>query len=329
MARVRHDERTMSFGEHLDELRQRLVYALLGLVPIVVLALAFGRTLLDVLILPVQRALSGADLPAQLINTSPTEGFFAYVKISLLAAVVLASPWVLYQVWLFVAPGLYTSERRFAYVLAPLSVVLTGGALAFLYYVFLPLMLAFLIAFGASIGRESTPTVAVPADVTLPSVPVLEGDPEAPVLGQVWVNRVLKELRVCTGGGEGGPPVIHGTPLTASIAVSQQYRLGEYTSLVLVLGLSLVVAFQAPVVVLLLGWVGLVTVPMLRQYRRHAIFLCGVLGAVLTPSGDPVSMLALAVPLWALYELGALLLWLLPAHRVAGPPEDDADGDGP
>ena len=67
----------------------------------------------------------------------------------------------------------------------------------------------------------------------------------------------------------------------------------------------------------LLGWAGIVDRPMLRKYRRHAIFICAIVAAVLTPTPDPLTMSLLAVPLYLLFELGGFLLWALPADRVA------------
>lgn len=82
-----------------------------------------------------------------------------------------------------------------------------------------------------------------------------------------------------------------------------------------------------PVVVLLLGWVGIVRVEMLKKYRRHAIFACALLGAFLTP-GDPLSAALLGVPLYMLYEFGVLMLTWLPASKVRGDAEAVVDAEG-
>ncbi|HWB18700.1 MAG TPA: twin-arginine translocase subunit TatC, partial [Phycisphaerales bacterium] len=88
-------------------------------------------------------------------------------------------------------------------------------------------------------------------------------------------------------------------------------------SFVLMLLLGMAIAAQLPVVVMLLGWIGMVTPEFLRKNRRYALFLTAVAAAVITPTGDPFSLLLLWVPLYGLYELGLILLVLAPAHAVA------------
>src|SRR5262245_32464293 len=85
---------TMPLGEHLEELRTRLIHGLLGLVPIVVIALIFGGELLGFLIKPAQKAVGGS-----LIALGPLETFGTYMKVSFIAALIIGSPWLLYQLW--------------------------------------------------------------------------------------------------------------------------------------------------------------------------------------------------------------------------------------
>ena len=80
--------------------------------------------------------------------------------------------------------------------------------------------------------------------------------------------------------------------------------------------LAISIAFQMPLVILLLGWVGIVRIETLRTKRKYALFICGVIGAVITPP-DALSMLMMLVPLYGLYELGIILLVLAPAQAVA------------
>jgi sec-independent protein translocase protein TatC len=94
--------------------------------------------------------------------------------------------------------------------------------------------------------------------------------------------------------------------------------------MVFTLGLGLALGFQTPIVVLLLGWVGIVDRAFLRKHRKAAMMICAVLGAVLTPA-DPMSMVVLTVPLYALYEFGMLLLLLVPPSRFAAEDEEDKD----
>lgn len=308
----------MPFGEHLEELRRRLIYALWGIVPLLLISLYFGKDILGFLIAPLMRALTEANLGGSLQNTGPLEGFMTYFKVSVTVTVLLAGPWILYQLWMFVAPGLYANERRFAYLLAPMSFVLTVLGVTFCYKVMLPITLFFLATFGADIAPFHIPQEPAPAGITIPSVPVLRADLTEPKPGDMWIYEPLHQLRICTGLDKSSKPVIMMLQLSAGGAIAQQYRLTEYVSLLLGFCLAFAISFQMPVAVLLLGWAGIVEIAMLRKYRRHAIFACAVIGAVITPTADPVTMLLLAGPLYLLYELGIILLMVLPASRVAG-----------
>lgn len=317
--RSKPDPNAMTLGEHLEDLRRRIILAALGLVPIFALATLVGRQLLGTLISPVQRALREQGLPAGLQATSPTETFFAYFKIATIVTIIVGSPWVLYQAWLFISPGLYRAERRFVHLLLPMSGLLSILGVLFLYFVLLPVVLVFFINFGSTIGQSASPTIEPPPGLVFPNVPVLAGDPPSPELGQTWINTILMQQRVCI---RTNPVEIRGTDLTKGFGIAQQYRVSEYIKMVLSLALAFAVGFQTPVAVLLLGWAGLVERPMLVKYRKQAIMICALSAALLTPA-DPLSMVLLAVPLYLLFELGGLLIVLLPARKVAGESVED------
>jgi sec-independent protein translocase protein TatC len=307
----------MSFGEHLEELRRRLILAVGGLLPVLIVSLYFGKMALAFLLRPVEEALLSHGEPVRMQVTGLLEQFNSWFFLSVVIAVLIGAPWVLYQVWLFVAPGLYSSERRFAYVLIPLSVVLTALSAAFTYYLMMPIILNFFVGWNAELPMRSIATAPLPAGVTLPAFPVLDADPVDPPLGAVWINNTIHELRSCVSVDSAGNEMIRGTPLVGSSLISQEYRVSQYIDLIFNLALAFAAGFQTPVVVLLLGWVGIVTPEILTRYRKHAIMACAVMGAVLTP-GDPLSMIVLSVPLYLLFEFGVLLLRILPASRVAG-----------
>lgn len=330
----------MGLGEHLDELRRRVMWGVLGLIPILIVALVYADGLLAIMLQPVLRALRDAGLPPMLQATGVLETFMTWFKVAMIATLVVGAPWVLFQAWKFVAPGLYASERRFAYILTPLSITLTAAGVVFMYFVMLPAGLFFLVNFGNDLGAQQVEAAPLPAGVVLTAWPVLKADPDAPQPGQVWINESLKEIRVCisvTKSAEGKTIAdVRGTTLTKQTTVAQQYRIREYVDLFFGLTLAFVVAFQLPVVVLLLGWVGLVTPKGLGKYRKHAFMICAVAGAILTPTPDPLSMMLLQVPMYLLFELGVLLLRLLPASRVRGkgprrgdPQPEQHDAGGP
>ncbi|MCA9298511.1 MAG: twin-arginine translocase subunit TatC [Phycisphaerales bacterium] len=310
------DLHTMSFGEHLEELRTRLILALLGAVPILVLSFLLGRHLLGILIDPVQVALLEAGHSASLQATSPLETFGSYLRVSLVMTIIVGAPWFLWQLWKFIAPGLYNNERRFVYFLIPLSAIMTVVGVLFLYFVILPVILSFFINFGMTIGENAPEARPLPEGIVTPMVPVLEFDPLEPETGAMWVHESLRQLRVCIGY-EGETPVILGIEMHKGVGIVQQYRVSEYIKLFMGLTLAFALGFQMPVAVLLLGWAGIVERSTLKKYRRHAAFGCSIAAAFLTPA-DPMSMLLLAVPLYVLYEFGNLLLYFFPASRIAG-----------
>lgn len=306
---------TMSFGDHLEELRMRLILSLVGLLPLAVVAFIFGRPFLEFLLLPAQRALAKAGQNPEFQMVGPLEGFTTYMRVSLIAAVVVGAPWIVYQIWLFVAPGLHAHERRFVYLLLPMSAVLTvlGGVV--LYTIMLPVVMSFFIAFGSTISHRPVPEGPLPPGIVLPRVPMLEADPVEPGSGEMWMLSHPWRLRVNVAP-EGEPKDVVGIVLQRETGVRPDYRLSEYLNLVLGLALGFAVGFQTPVVVLLLGWMGIVDRAFLVKKRKYAFMLSFIVGAVMTPA-DPASMFILAVPLYALYELGVLMLRFLTPERVA------------
>ncbi len=316
---------SMSFGDHLEELRRRLIFALLGPIPIFIVALFFGGPLLEFILAPAENALRDSGLPSKMLATSPAEPFIAYLKVAFVVALLFSAPWILYQAWLFIAPGLYKNEKRFAHILFPLSALLTAGALSFLYVVLLPVMLRFLIIFGVTLATQPAQEAPLPGPVDLPSLPVLAADPAEPETGQMWINESTYELRIALAPQQtGAAAFVMAIPMTAAGAtITQHYRVSEYVSLCFNLGVVFTIAFQLPVVMLLGGWIGILDPRELKPYRRHVLFGCAVAGAVATPA-DPLSMILLMIPLYLLFEFGLILMRLAPGDQVTDAEEGDA-----
>jgi sec-independent protein translocase protein TatC len=182
------------------------------------------------------------------------EPFMIYMKAAIIAGIVLSSPWVFYQIWTFVAAGLYPHEKHYVHVFLPFSLglFLAGAALAF-FFVFKP-VLSFLLSFNSWLGIDPDP------------------------------------------------------------------RISEWFSFVLILPLGFGVSFQLPLVMLFLERIGIFTVEAYRDKWRIAIFSIAVISAVLTPA-DPYSMLLMAIPLTFLYFGGVLLCAYMP--RGATAPDED------
>jgi len=142
----------MSFMEHLEELRTRILHMLGGVVIIFFASLIFSGWLWDLIAAPAVDALKKLGVnPPNLVAISPMDTFnIIYMKLPLLCAIFLGSPWIVYQVWRFIAPGLYKSERRWAvpFVLCTAGLFITGGAFA--YFVAFRFGLVFLLGLGMS-----------------------------------------------------------------------------------------------------------------------------------------------------------------------------------
>jgi sec-independent protein translocase protein TatC len=136
----------MSFLEHLDELRRRIVYALLSIVGGFLIACLFISRIFDFIMTPMQAALSKGQT---LIFTEPTEALMLYLKMALLVGILIASPGVMTQVWLFVAPGLYANEKKLAIPFVLMSSFFFVAGAVFSHYVVFPLTWAFFQSFAS------------------------------------------------------------------------------------------------------------------------------------------------------------------------------------
>ena len=134
-----------SLIEHLLELRTRLVRALLGVGVVVLALLPFTRQLYDLVARPLVARLPEAQ---HFIAINPAGAFFAPLKLTFFVALFAAAPWVLYQAWAFVAPGLYQREKKLAKPLLASAVLLFYSGCAFAYFVVLPSVFGFLVEFS-------------------------------------------------------------------------------------------------------------------------------------------------------------------------------------
>jgi len=298
---------TMSLGDHLEELRARLILAIMGLTLGAIVAMAFGTRILEFIEKPYVNAMgkwireketprkkaemttfvdlffttltasldpnapqfdpnrveflrkvsldsvdawsnkawgaaSDTELPtfARLQVLAPADAFIAYMKVSFIAGLILTSPWVFYQLWMFVAAGLYPAERKYVHTAVPFSTALfVIGALFFL-FVIAPLTLNFFLGFGDLVGTASN------------------------------------------------------------------WTLDRYISFVTVLMLVFGIAFQTPIAIFILVRTGLVSIATLRRVRKFVILGMAVGAAIATPP-DVLSMISLLIPLYGLYELGIIL----------------------
>ena len=236
------------FVQHLIELRDRLIKAVIA---IAVFAIALSLypgpgPLYDILAAPLV-----AQLPvgATMIATSVISPFLVPLKILLMAAFLLALPVVLYQMWAFVAPGLYTHEKKLVFPLVVSSTFLFFLGVAFCYFFVFGQVFAFIQSFA-------------PKSIT--AAPDIEA----------------------------------------------------YLSFVLTMFLAFGMAFEVPIVVIVLARMNVVSIEKLKAFRSYFVVLAFVIAAIVTPP-DVVSQLALAIPMCVLYEVGIWAAKLFIRHTQA------------
>ncbi|HMO27344.1 MAG TPA: twin-arginine translocase subunit TatC, partial [Tepidisphaeraceae bacterium] len=297
----------MTVGEHLEELRRRLILALLGTIGAFILCLAFSRQyVIPFFCRPLIDTLLAYEINPQMYHTGVGDVFGVYIRISLICAIAIAAPWSLYQLWLFIAAGLYPHERRLVTRYIPLSIGLLVVGMVFVYLVVLPLTLQFFIAFSGSIempqsalrGPESAMVIPDEQRVTLPAI---EGDPREPRDLEIWFDKLSQRPKIYIDGK------VRALQLLPASLMAPLITLPEYVNLVLMMLLLFGVSFQLPIVVMALLRAGIFEIQQAKDARRYVYFALVVLAAVITPGDAVTATIALLLPLIGLYELGILL----------------------
>jgi sec-independent protein translocase protein TatC len=220
---------------HLIELRDRVIRILIVILIFFLGFIAFANDLYAYLAEPLQSLLPEG---ASMIATQVASPFLAPFKLALYLSIYCGAPMMLYQMWGFIAPGLYQNEKRLAGPLVASSVILFYAGMAFAYFVVFPLIFKFF-------------TTVVPTGVT-----------------------VMTDI-------------------------------DAYLSFVLKLFLAFGLAFEIPVVTMVLIKAGITTVKSLKAKRPYVFIGCFVIGMLVTPP-DVISQTLLAVPMWLLFEVGLI-----------------------
>lgn len=309
----------MSFGDHLEELRRRIIRGLVGLVLAFIICFNFGDRIIETLTTPYTIAMLDLGFDPRMVQLNPIESFMEYFKISLEFGLVLAAPWILYQIWKFIAAGLYDHEQRVVRYFAPASILLFVTGASFMIMFVLSGLMKFLIgiALWFPLPTASNPlyqwlqsknVISAPADSQpgLPplQVPVLRDDPLTPKNGDVWINRTSRRLNAQYDGQT------YYTSMQKAVAkqfVQPFFSISEYLSFVVNLGLAFGLGFQIPIVVVFLSAINLISAADMAKARRFVIVGVAILSAILTPTPDVGTMLLLAVPMLLLFEIGLLV----------------------
>ena len=226
----------------------------------------------------------------------------------------------MYQLWRFVSPGLHKHERRFVYFLIPFSTLLGFVGLALMYYIMLPIILNFMVTMAGNVEMNDT-SIDVSESMSSIVFPIVETNPEAAAAGDAWIKMPEGVLTVAVPSNDVDVLKTLNIPMNHGSLISQQFQLSSYLSFVIMLMFAIAVAFQLPMVMLLLGWLGVVTPQWLRAHRKYALFVLAVVSALITPQ-DAISMVMMLIPLYLLYELGIALIVFVPVSRVAGKHDD-------
>ena len=141
------DEKEMSFLDHLEELRWRLVKAVLGIVVAVVICGIFSDWIVNEVVL---RPGQMTNPPLKLINTVPYGQITFYMMVVLVSSLILSSPWILYQLWKFVQPGLHAKEQKYISSIVVFTTLCFLAGCSFAYFIMLPYMLQFFATFGSN-----------------------------------------------------------------------------------------------------------------------------------------------------------------------------------
>lgn len=240
------------FVQHLFELRDRLLYALYGVGAVLLVLLFYPgpSQLYDFLAMPLVKALPEG---SRMIAVGVVSPFLVPIKVSVMAAIGLSLPWILYQIWAFVAPGLYKHEKKLVLPLVTASTFLFYLGAAFCYFF---------------------------------------------VFGQAF------------------PAIQKMAPV--SVAVSPDIE--AYLDFVITMFIAFGVAFEVPIVVVILARMGMVTVVQLKSFRTYFVVGAAAISALVTPP-DPVSMIALLIPMCILYEIGIWAAQVFIKHTQA--PEEE------
>ncbi|MBA1188407.1 twin-arginine translocase subunit TatC [Pseudomonas entomophila] len=255
MSELPEHDQPMPLVSHLTELRTRLLRCVAAIFLIFAGLFSFAQQIYTLVSAPLREHLPPN---ATMIATDVASPFLTPFKLTMTVSLFLAIPFILQQVWGFIAPGLYRHEKRIAIPLLLSSIVLFYAGMAFAYFLVFPLIFGFFAA--------ATP----------------EG-------------------------------------------VSMMTDIASYLDFVMTLFFAFGVAFEIPVAVVLLVWIGVVEVSYLRKIRPYVIIGCFVVGMVLTPP-DIFSQTLLAVPMWLLFEIGVLFGGLVrkrSAERDAAEHPDD------
>lgn len=270
--------------EHLAELRNRLIWAAMAFIVAMILCFVVADPILRFLLKPIEEAMRALGNPNPVMQyTAPQEYFFTLVRISMVAGLAVSFPVIAYQLWRFVAPGLYRSEKQafLPFLIASPLLFLLGATFA--HYIVTPLAMNFFLGFADA------------SSVLTGLLPALMGEPPADVLAEAAQD---------TGSTSEGISIVFQGKVNETLDVSLK--------LIIAFGLC----FQLPVLLTLMGKAGLVSAKGLGGMRKYAVVLILIVAALVTPP-DVMSQMILFFAVYPLYEVSIFLIKRIEKKREA------------
>lgn len=272
--------------EHLAELRNRLIWAVSAFIVAMILCFVVADPILRFLLRPIEEAMRNLGNPNPVMQyTAPQEYFFVLVRISMVAGLGLSFPVIAYQLWRFIAPGLYRTEKQaFLPFLIASPLLFTLGAV-FAHYVVTPLAMNFFLGFAdaSSVLTALLPAIGADAPVTATVDAITDTAPQASSEG---INIVF------------------------------QGKVNETLDISLKLIVAFGLCFQLPVLLTLMGKAGLVSSRGLAGMRKYAVVMILMVAALVTPP-DVMSQLILFFAVYPLYEVSIFLIRRIEKKREA------------
>lgn len=291
------DDSSAPLVEHLAELRNRLIWSVGAFLVAMVLCFIVAEPILDFMLKPIEKAMRALGNPNPVMQyTAPQEYFFTLMHIAMVGGLMTSFPVIAYQLWRFVAPGLYRNEKQAFLPFLIASPVLFFIGAAFAHFVVTPMAMQFFLGYADS---ASVLTALIPGFGKVPGVV----DVTAPVAA------------------------------TEGIDIVFQGKVNETLDISLKLIMAFGLCFQLPVLLTLMGKAGLATSVGLGKMRRYAIVIILFVAALVTPP-DIMSQLILFAAVYPLYEVSIFLIRRIEKRReaelrAAGLWDDDIESDTP